>query len=342
MTTSLFKNSVVWLCAMLASTFIFSRQAQAQFAQFPCANGINGAGPGERVLGMGPGGILMCGYSGAAPQPQQPLQQAPQRPGLQWVDAYLAVVGHPDAADVWAANNVSADQGGFDGARDIAINACKAAMGDGCVLLASARNGAVVVMRTHLGYFLAWDGANLSPTIDGAQKWCEANNYSCKYLHSFFSTPWEEVVTGGNRSRRNKMELYDPSQKQGGVPRNFHGAISWGLNVGKPLEDKIWASGGHKTKRAAIAAALTLCQNELTKSGSKGKCETPRVAANSVIIAAVDDTKINRTWSNIDFASAEKELLNQCAKLSRVCNIQVKFDTRKEGDESFEIVTVAK
>ncbi len=336
MKTILFRKSAVWLCTILAFTSLFARDAQAQFAQFPCANGINGAGPGERVLGMGPGGILMCGYSGAA-QPRQAPQQAPQRPGLQWVDAFLAVVGHPDAADVWAANNVSADQGGFDGARDIAMNACKAAMGDGCVLMGSVRNGAVVVMRTNLGYFLVWDGANLSPTIDGAQQWCEANSYSCKVFNSFFSTPWEEVVTGNTRASRNKLELYDPAKKQGGVPRNLHGAISWGLNVGKPLENKIWASGGHKTKAAAIAAALTLCQNDLAKASSKGKCETPRVAANSIIIAAVDDTKTNRTWSNIDLASAEKELLNQCAKLARVCNIQVRFDTRKIGEESFEI-----
>jgi hypothetical protein len=331
----LIKNFILAIFAISALAFVWPTPAQAQYASFPCANGINGAGPGERVLGMGPSGMLVCTYSGEAQPQQAPPQQAPQQ---QWVDGYAAVVGHIDANDFWAAFNVRQDQGGFDGASNYALNACKAAMGDGCKVMDNARNGSIIIMRTHTGYLYANYGDTVALAKSEAEKWCAANNLTCTYFGSVTTAAWKEYAG----SRIDKAEVYDPAKNNGGVQRNLHGAVAWASDVAKPLNKKGWVSGGNKTQAEAKNAALKLCQNDLAKAGSSGKCEVSIAAANGVIIAATDDLGQFRYWSGVDFETAEKDLSARCKTVNQTCATQLRFDTRKKQDASFGIPPVSR
>ncbi len=330
-----FRNFAFALFMLVASVVVLPAQTHAQYGSFPCSNGINGPGPGERDLGMGPGGVRMCGESYDA---QQQPQQAPQPDRVWWIDGYAAVVGHVDANDYWAAWDVRLDQGGFDGASNFAMNACKAAMGDGCKVMDSARNGSIIVMRTHTGYLYAHYGATVAQARTDADKWCATNNYTCTYYEHITTAAWQEKAG----QRIEKAEVYDPSKNNGGVRRNLHGAVAWALDTTKSLGNNVWVSGGKKTQSEAREAALKLCQNDLAKSGGTGKCEIPIAAANSSIIVALDDGGLIRHWSGTDFEIAEKDLSARCKNSNIICTVKFRFDTRKEGDASYDISAASK
>jgi hypothetical protein len=199
--------------ALIAAVSIFSSPAQAQVG--PCPYG--GPSPGYRVVGQTPAGngvgsILLCEPTGEG-QYEQPQQSQERRP--YWVDNHAAAVAHPDANDVWIAWNVRREKGGFDRAKKMTMKACKAAMGEGCILMDTARNGAISVMRTHAGYLYGIYGANVEAANSAALSWCATNNYTCTEFKVLSAGPWEEYSNDGS----NREELYDPAKEQGGVSR---------------------------------------------------------------------------------------------------------------------------
>jgi hypothetical protein len=263
-----------------------------------------------------------------------PEQQQPQQPQAQWIDSFASVVGHPDANDIWAAWNVTADQGGFTGADDFALNACKAAMGDGCRVINNVRNGALVVMRTHTGYLIAEYGETETQAEVNAYKWCRTHFYSCSNVRTITASPWKIDGFGG----ANRAQLFDPAKNEGGVPRNSHGAVAWALNAGSMAVSKVWMSGGNKTQEGATAAALKSCEADLAKAGITAKCELALIAANQIIIVAIDENKVARVSSGDDLEDAEwKMQVWQCRDTKLTCTTLTSFDARKDITMAFEI-----
>lgn len=341
MRLSFIGNSALVLCAITTQIFLWSQPAQAQVG--PCPYG--GPSPGYRVVGHTPAGnglasVLLCEPTNdeQPQQPQQPQQQQEQQPETKWIDSYASVVGHPDANDVWAAWNVRPEQGGFDGADSFAMNACKAAMGDGCNVMGNARNGSVVAMRTHAGYLSASDGETETQAEVNAYRWCRTNYYSCTNHRTVTAAPWKEYGNGGAGQGLNNAQSYDPSQKAGGVPRNLHGAVAWAINAGSMAVAKVWVSGGNKTYEEAKAAVLKNCADDLAKAGLAGKCEVPLIAANQIIVVATDEKKTTRVSSGDDLEAAEWSLhVWQCRDNNLTCTTVASFDARKEGNTSFDV-----
>jgi Domain of unknown function (DUF4189) len=335
---SFIKNCALTLCVMMAMAFIWPTDAQAQVKlYYQCQYG---PGQGEvehhrepqydnqgRVYGY----MIFCVQADQAPQ-----QQQEQQPQSQWIDSYASVVGHADANDIWAAWNVTAEQGGFDGANNLALDACKAAMGDGCAVMDTARNGSIVVMRTHTGYLAASYGENFTQAEVNTYKWCRTNYYSCNNLRSVAAEPWKEYGSSGQGV--NKAQLFDPSKNAGGVPRNLHGAVAWAIKDGSMAMPKVWMSGGNKTQAEAKAAVLKNCEADLAKAGLVGKCEVPLIAANQIIVVATDEKKVTRVSSGDDLADAEwKMQVWQCRDTKLTCTTVTSFDAKKEGNMAFDV-----
>ncbi len=338
MRLSFTRNSALVLGATVALVFLWLQPAQAQVG--PCPYG--GPSPGYRVVGQTPAGngvasVLLCEPTNdEQPQQQQEQQQQQQQPQKIWIDSYASVVGHPDANDIWAAWNVRPEQGGFEGADSFAMNACKAAMGDGCQVMDNVRNGSVVAMRTHAGYLSASYGETETQAEVNAYRWCRTNYYSCTSLRTVTAAPWKEY--GGAVQGSNNAQLYDPSQKAGGVPRNLHGAVAWAVNAGSMAVAKVWVSGGNKTQAEAKAAVLKNCDAYLAKAGLAGKCEVPLIAANQIIVVATDEKKTTRVSSGDDLEAAEWSLhVWQCRDNNLTCTTVASFDAGKEGNASFDI-----
>lgn len=330
------KNCALALLAMFAAACIWPSPSQAQVKlYYQCPYGP-GAGEVEhhrepqydnqgRVYGY----MIFCVEADRAPEQQQQQQQQ-----VQWIDSYASVVGHPDANDVWAAWNVTAEQGGFTGADDIAMTACKAVMGDGCKVLDNARNGSVVVMRTHTGYIYASYGETPTQAEVNTYKLCRTNFYSCTNVRTITAAPWKVDGFGG----ANRAQLFDPSKNDGGVPRNLHGAVAWALNGGSMAVSKVWMSGGNKTQDAAKSKVLKNCEADLAKAGITGKCEVALLAANQIISIATDENKVARVSSGDNLEDAEwKMQVWQCRDTKLTCTTLTSFDARKEINTAFEI-----
>jgi len=122
--------------------------ASVHAQHYPC----NGPGPGERLVGMAPGG------PGVAPTPlcERVDSGGTPAPAPMSGNSYAAIAWHVDAADVWVdgnyvgANNV-AEQG--------ALDACNRVMGGGCTSAGTWWNSSIVIIRDRSGYFYkGWAG----------------------------------------------------------------------------------------------------------------------------------------------------------------------------------------
>jgi len=95
-------------------------------AQYPCSY----PGPGEVVVGQTPGNaheppLQLCQYVGGG---DEGSYDEPSPPGPQWGDSAMATAVHPDTSAVWATIRHHTPES----ARARVMDACTAAMGEGC------------------------------------------------------------------------------------------------------------------------------------------------------------------------------------------------------------------
>jgi hypothetical protein len=340
MNFAMLKKIVAAIFALIAVVSFLPNNAQAQVKlYYQCPYGP-GAGEVEhhrepqydsqgRIYNY----LIFCVEADRAPE----QQQQPQQRQVEWIDSYASVVAHPDANDVWAVWNVTASQGGFDGANEIAMTACKAAMGDGCKVMDNARNGSVVVMRAHDGYFFASYGESFTQAEVNTYKLCRTNFFSCTNFRTITATPWKNDGFAGLHT----PQLFDPAKNAGGVPRNTHGAVALAKNAGAMAVAKAWMSGGNTTRASAKAIVLKACEDDIVKAGITGKCEVELIAANQTIIIATDENKVTRVASGDDLEDAEwKMQVWQCRDTKLTCTTLTSFDARKESNTVFDIPLV--
>jgi hypothetical protein len=176
----------IFILAGLALVAGWSNAARAD--TFICGNG---PGPGERQVGTtrtadGNGTMPVCERIGTADGNADDGPSSMTRGALREVGTYIAVVLHPEANEPWAVWN---DPRSEEHAKERALTACSAAMGDGCTIVASGQNASVA---------LAYVGNQLAEAVLGdtriqasqnALEKCRESGLRCKVEYVFSATP---------------------------------------------------------------------------------------------------------------------------------------------------------
>ncbi len=272
--------------------------AEAAAQHYPC----NGPGPGERLIGMAPGGpgvapTPLCERvdSGGAPA------QAPRSS-----NSYAAIAWHVDAADVWVdgnyvnANNV-AEQG--------ALDACNKVMGGGCTSAGEWWNSSIAIIRDKAGYFYkGWAGDG------GAERDQVMADCSSKQL-----LPCEVFAT--IRASTNR-------RFPGASVRKFFAASAWvvgGADDG--YNAKLYVASGHRSADAATAAAIKACSDATSRP-----CESNTLTGNGFIQAyRLNGADDSATAENSAKRAKEAAQANCKKRKATACELQALFDSRKPG-----------
>ena len=272
--------------------------ASVHAQHYPC----NGPGPGERLVGMAPGG------PGVAPTPlcERVDSGGTPAPAPMSSNSYAAIAWHVDAADVWVdgnyvgANNV-AEQG--------ALDACDGVMGGGCTSAGTWWNSSIVIIRDRSGYFYkGWAGEG------GAERDQVMADCSSKQL-----LPCEVFAT--IRASTNR-------RFPGPAVRKSFAASAWVVGgADDEYNAKLYVASGHRSADAATAAAIKACSDATSRP-----CETNALSGNGYIqayrISGSDDGATAETTAKRAQAAARA---NCKKRAGTACELQALFDSRKPG-----------
>ena len=272
--------------------------ASAQAQHYPC----NGPGPGERLVGMAPGG------PGVAPTPLCARDEsggAPQQPAAP-SNSYAAIAWHVDAADVWV-------DGNYTGANNIAeqgaLDACNKVMGGGCTPAGTWWNSSIAIIRDKEGYFYkGWAGDG------GAERDRVMADCSAKQL-----LPCEVFAT--IRASTNRRFPGASARKYFAASAWVKGGAADGYNA------KLYVASGYRSADAATAAAIEACADATSRP-----CETNTLTGNGFIqtyrLNGSDDSATTETTAK----RAKEAAQANCKKQKSVtCDLQALFDSRKSG-----------
>jgi hypothetical protein len=274
--------------------------ASAQAQAFPCNGGSDGAGPGERMVGMSPSG------PGMAPFPLCVRVDAPSNgpagpPASS--DTYAAVVWHPDVADVWIDGNYI-NRGV---AETNPLNFCESAMGAGCVSGGEWRNSSMTIIRDKVGnFYRGWSGEG------GAERKRVLAECSSRQL-----LPCEIFAT---------IKSSTPSRTPTEDQRKRYAASAWVVGT-DGYDMKLYVATGHRKAESATAAALKACSDATSRP-----CEINALSGNGFIQAyRVNGTDDSATAETSAKRAKEAAQLN-CKKLKATsCDLQALFDSREPG-----------
>jgi len=272
--------------------------ASAQAQHYPC----NGPGPGERLVGMVPGGpgvapTPLCARDDSGGAPQQPA--APS-------NSYAAIAWHVDAADVWVDGNYT---GANNVAEQGALDACNRVMGGGCTTAGTWWNSSIAIIRDKEGYFYkGWAGDG------GAERDRVMADCSAKQL-----LPCEVFAT--IRASTNR-------RFPGAGARKFFAASAWVKGgAADGYNAKLYVASGYRSADAATAAAIKACADATSRP-----CETNTLTGNGFIqtyrLNGSDDSATTETTAK----RAKEAAQANCKKQkSATCDLQALFDSRKSG-----------
>jgi len=284
------------MLAIALAWCLWPSAAQAQ--HYPC----NGPGPGERLIGMAPGG------PGVAPTPlcvRDDSGGAPAQPAAP-SNSYAAIAWHPDAADVWAdgnyvgANNIS---------EDAALAACNKAMGGGCSSTGQWWNSSMAIIRDKAGYFYkAWAGEG------GAERKQVLADCSAKQL-----LPCEVFATIKSSTNR---------RSPGASARKFFAASAWVVGgAADGYNAKLYVASGYRSADDATAAAIKACSDATSRP-----CESNTLTGNGFIQAyRLNGADDSATAENSAKRAKEAAQANCKKRKSATCELQALFDSRKPG-----------
>lgn len=276
--------------------------AQAHAQAFPCNGGGGGAGPGERMVGMSPGGpgnpsfpLCVRDNSGGAPAPA-----APRGP----VDTHAALAWHPDAADVWI-------DGNYTGPNNLAergvLDACNRVMGGGCASIGNWSNSSMVIIRDRGGdFFKAWVGQG------GAERDKLLAECSAKQL-----LPCELFATVKSSTNR---------RSPGASARKSYAASAWVAGT-EGYDGKLYVASGQRSVEAATAAAIKACTDATSRT-----CETNAWTGNGFIQAyQLSDGGGGATAETSAERAKQAAQINCRKQNSKSCALVALFDSRKPG-----------
>lgn len=272
--------------------------AQAHAQHYPC----NGPGPGERLVGMAPGGpgiapTPLCVRDDSGGSPAQPQESS---------DRYAAIAWHVDAADVWVDGNYT---GPNNVAEQGALDACNRVMGGGCTSAGEWWNSSIAIIRDRNGYFYkGWAGEG------GAERDRVMADCSAKQL-----LPCEVFAT--IRASTNR-------RFPGPAVRKYFAASAWVVGgVDDGYNAKLYVASGHRSADAATAAAIKACSDATSRP-----CESNALTGNGFIqvhrMNSSDDSATVETTAKRAKAAAQANCKKQ---KSTTCELQALFDSRKSG-----------
>lgn len=272
--------------------------ASAQAQHYPC----NGPGPGERLVGMVPGGpgvapTPLCARDDSGGAPAQP--QAPS-------ENHAAIAWHVDAADVWVDGNYT---GANNVAEQGALDACNKVMGGGCTSAGTWWNSSIAIIRDRNGYFYkGWAGDG------GAERDRVMAECSAKQL-----LPCELFAT--IRASTNR-------RFPGSAVRKYFAASAWvagGVDDG--YNSRLYVASGYRNADAATAAAIKACSDATARP-----CESNALTGNGFIQAYRMNGSGDSATVETSAKRAQEAARVNCKKQKGTsCELQALFDSRKSG-----------
>lgn len=277
--------------------------AQAHAQAFPCSGGSNGAGPGERMVGMSPGGpgnpsFPLCVRDNSGGGPVGPA--APRGP----VNSHAAIAWHADAADVWI-------DGNYNGPNNIAerstLDACNKVMGGGCTGAGTWSNSSIAIIRDRSGdLFKGWLGEGAADR-DRVLAECSAKQV----------LPCEVVTTIKSSTNR---------RSPGASARKLYAVSAWVAGT-EGYDGKLYIVSGHRDLATATAAAVKACTDATSRT-----CETNAWTGNGFIQAyKVSDGGGGATAETTIPRARQAAQLNCKKQNSPSCALEAVFDSRKPG-----------
>lgn len=292
--------SVALACLFGLLALVVPRPASAQV--YPCPGG---AGPGERFVGVSPGG------HGVAPVPL--CERAADGAANQQAAAsdHAGIAFHPDLADVWATARMA-----YAGSVSEVLEACTEAMGEGCQMVPYS-NGAMVVSVTRSGE-LAWASeSSVRKARKSLREFCEKMNLYCTEIAALQSNDTYEKF-----SVEAVVNLREPAS----LTRKRYGAVSWPASLG---DDRAWISTGHKSEADAKEAADSACRQALTDGG---KCDITTTSGNGILAGIVSEDKSTFFTAARTEAQAH-EIMNAVCKKRALgkCRVDKTFQVSQPG-----------
>lgn len=335
MRQTMIKSIALALFTLVAAAFFVPIDAQAQGVKlyYQCQNG---PGPGEEEHHREPqydnqgrvyNYLIFCVEADRPPQQQEEYQRpAPPPPTPKvYTDAFYSVVVHPDAKKIWA----SARRFTLADAQKDSLAYCTKMMGSGCRIAVSGANNSVYVYKLPDGSLIIpndgeWsvDRAKILKNCQQSIRCARADLINSPQIETEVGAPIPDQ--GYYVIPKNDAELY-----------NLYGAIAW-TGPGTPLSKKIWTSGGHRTRKAAMDAAWELCTK--AQKSVDTMCRTPIVAGNSHIIVWMDKQKNIQFDSDFPAADNITPKLNWeyfssiCKTKKPKCTLKQLIDVREKGD----------
>jgi hypothetical protein len=278
--------------------FWFSSPA---LAAYPCTGA-----PGEVQVGEN-NGVPLCEQRGGPAQGPAPVQMV-------WVDNHYALAAHSDASDVWVA--IGYPNG--ETAKQAALSACAADMGQGCNPMSSSYNSSYVVgIGKEGGIYTDWDS-----TVAKARKRltdvCTKNNDVCSELSNGTASQGRKVA---GSAFRYTPEIWRPK----GNFRHVYAAAAW-VDPASPVATlDVWIASGHRSPDEAIQAAVDTCARD---TGSK--CVFVRSVASTFMYAYLDkDNQLSIGTSPT--TELVKSILARNCKKAMKCRLTGVFDARQGG-----------
>jgi hypothetical protein len=315
------RGSVFWILTMLAvgvlGLMLGAAPAAAQ-GTYICGNG---PGPGERQVGMTPGG------NGVASAPvcvrDGPSQPAPPPVQIRAIDNYFAAAWHPESNDAWiVAGYLDKNRA----ARD-ALNACNQAMGGGCTLATSNVNGTVVIARGVTGNLYSSDRAKRGEAEKAVKDYCRSQNDECEVINWVSAAPGSAPV---GASVSEKIDVFPPRSN----PRRSHGAIAWVDSQklgGKPWTGDVWVVAGRPNADKAKADVLAMCQNDV------GSPCIAALVASDVFIAVTERDGVSVTAASGPTPDlANRRSLDECKKVKGKCRVASTFTLSQDAMFRFD------
>jgi hypothetical protein len=251
----------------------------------------------------------------------------------------IAMLSHTSFAQAQAANRyaaiarapgfvnyaISSNMPSLNQARQAAINACRAQVGEGCVVEVSSENGVIVLAQADDGGTIAFEGKSQEVAINAAFHECRKKGLRCTYVDS-----------SDRYFRKERVTLGDFAQ----ATRDQWGTFAYRKDDTLGKVQRIWAVSMQPTQEAGIRAALELCQRE-----EKAECSGFAGIRNGFLAAY---SFVNDQMSPLIESDVSKELLDsaikdRCRRAKSDCLTHVMLDVRSPvaAKQVLEVVPLA-
>jgi Domain of unknown function (DUF4189) len=215
---------------------------------------------------------------------------------------HSAIAYHPDANDIWVAANYPSEEAATNAAR----GACGETMRDDCKAVWQRGSGFIGAARTSAGSIVLSvhnSRRNVQAGLDDA---CKDVELGCTPLGIFAS----DTEFRGRFNRGSDTNIRSPRDLS--TIRNIYAASSWLKGPGD--DGSFWVASGHRTREAAQAVALSLCQ----QNGPRGvACELTTYTGQGVLLMFRHTTG-SAILAEANEARAREALTKKCRRLSLV------------------------